>query len=43
MLRVALIENIQRADLTIIEEAEAYQSLINDFGFVTRTMRQARW
>lgn len=32
MLRVALIENIQRADLTIIEEAEAYQSLINDFG-----------
>jgi len=32
MLRVALIENIQRADLSIIEEAEAYQSLINDFG-----------
>ena len=32
MLRVALIENIQRADLTVIEEAEAYQSLINDFG-----------
>jgi ParB family chromosome partitioning protein len=31
-LRIALIENIQRADLSIIEEAEAYQSLINDFG-----------
>lgn len=32
LLRIALIENIQRADLSIIEEAEAYQSLINDFG-----------
>src|SRR5262249_38974799 len=27
MLRLALIENIQRADLNIIEEAEAYASL----------------
>lgn len=32
MLRVALIENVQRADLNIVEEAEAYASLINDFG-----------
>jgi ParB family chromosome partitioning protein len=32
MLRIALIENIQRADLNIVEEAEAYQSLITDFG-----------
>lgn len=32
MLRVALIENIQRSDLNIIEEAEAYSSLIRDFG-----------
>ena len=32
MLRIALIENIQRADLNIIEEAEAYSSLIRDFG-----------
>lgn len=32
MLRIALIENIQRADLNAIEEAEAYASLINDFG-----------
>lgn len=31
MLRIALIENIQRADLNIMEEAEAYASLINDF------------
>lgn len=32
MLRLALIENIQRSDLNPIEEAEAYQSLIKDFG-----------
>ena len=32
MLRLALIENIQRADLNIIEEAEAYAALIQDFG-----------
>lgn len=32
MLRLALIENIQRADLNVIEEAEAYASLIKDFG-----------
>jgi ParB family chromosome partitioning protein len=31
-LRVALIENIQRQDLNVLEEAEAYQSLIQDFG-----------
>jgi ParB family chromosome partitioning protein len=31
-LRVALIENIQRQDLNIVEEAEAYQSLIEDYG-----------
>lgn len=33
MLRLALIENIQRSDLNIIEEAEAYASLIKDFGY----------
>ena len=33
MLRVALIENLQRSDLNAIEEATAYQALINDFGF----------
>lgn len=32
MLRLALIENIQRADLNIMEEAEAYASLIEDYG-----------
>jgi len=32
MLRLALIENIQRADLNIMEEAEAFASLIKDYG-----------
>ncbi|MFD1949259.1 ParB/RepB/Spo0J family partition protein [Sphingomonas arantia] len=31
-LEVALIENIQRQDLNAIEEAEAYQRLITDYG-----------
>ncbi len=30
-LEIALVENIQRADLNPIEEAEAYQRLMNDF------------
>ena len=31
VLEVALIENLQRSDLSPIEEAEGYQKLINDF------------
>ena len=32
MLRIAIVENVQRANLNVIEEAEAYQSLIQEFG-----------
>ena len=32
LMRIALIENIQRSDLNPIEEAMAYSSLIKDFG-----------
>jgi len=31
-LELAIIENIQRQDLNVIEEAEAYQKLASDFG-----------
>jgi ParB family transcriptional regulator, chromosome partitioning protein len=37
-LEVALVENIQREDLNAIEEAEAYQRLINEFGHTQEGM-----
>ncbi|HHE72769.1 MAG TPA: ParB/RepB/Spo0J family partition protein, partial [Chloroflexi bacterium] len=32
MLELALVENIQRADLNPLEEAQAYRHLVEDFG-----------
>ena len=32
MLELALVENLQRADLNPLEEAQAYRQLIDDFG-----------
>src|SRR5512143_3300051 len=33
LIELALIENIQRADLNVLEEAEAYRQLTDEFGF----------
>jgi ParB family transcriptional regulator, chromosome partitioning protein len=32
LLELALVENVQRADLNALEEAEAYRQLVEDFG-----------
>lgn len=32
LLEIALVENVQRADLNAMEEAEAYRQLVEDFG-----------
>jgi ParB family transcriptional regulator, chromosome partitioning protein len=41
MLELALIENIQRADLNPIEEALAYQALIQEFGLTQELVAKA--
>ncbi|MCB9948568.1 MAG: ParB/RepB/Spo0J family partition protein [Rhodospirillaceae bacterium] len=40
-LQIALIENVQRQDLSPIEEAEGYQRLIADFGHTQDALAQA--
>ena len=37
-LEVALIENVQRADLTPLEEAKGYQRLIDQFGYTQQQL-----
>ncbi len=39
-LELALIENIQRTDLNAVEEAEAYKSLIENFGYTQEETAQ---
>ena len=39
-LEIAIIENVQRADLNAIEEAAAYHELMDRFGYTQETDRQ---
>ncbi len=41
MLELAIIENVQRADLNALEEAFAYQQLIEDFGMTQEDVAQS--
>lgn len=40
-LEVALVENVQRSDLTPIEEAQAYRRLMDEFGYTQDALAQA--
>lgn len=41
VLELALVENLQREDLTALEEADAYQRLMSDFGHNQETIAKA--
>ncbi len=41
MMKVALIENLQRENLNPIEEAEGYQRLMDEFGFTQNQVAEA--
>jgi ParB family chromosome partitioning protein len=40
LLTLALVENLQRADLNAVEEAEGYQRLIEDFGLTQQRVAE---
>jgi ParB family chromosome partitioning protein len=40
-LEIALVENIQRADLTVLEEAEGYRRLMAEFGHTQEALASA--
>lgn len=41
MMKVALVENLQRENLNAIEEAEGYQRLVDEFGFTQSQVAEA--
>ena len=45
-MQIALIENLQRSDLSVLEEAKGYQTLMEEYGFsqedVARTVGKSR-
>lgn len=41
LLVLAIVENVQRADLSPLEEAEAYRRLIDDFGYTQREVAES--
>jgi len=40
LLVLAIVENVQRADLSPLEEAEGYRQLINDFGYTQKDVAE---
>lgn len=40
-MEVSLIENVQREDLSALEEAEGYKRLINEFGYAPKDLSKA--
>lgn len=41
LLVLAIVENVQRSDLTPMEEAEAYRKLIDDFGYTQKEVAES--
>jgi ParB family chromosome partitioning protein len=41
VLEIAIVENVQRADLNPVEEAQGYQQLIDQFGYTQQQLAEA--